>query len=81
MILKSRYVVPVDAPAIVSGAVVVRDGRIAAVGATREAREFQDGDVTDFGDAVICPGFVTSRNGPEIRKRRIGKTCTASRCG
>jgi len=57
MIIKARYVVPVDRPAIENGAVVIERGRIAAVGS---AKEFPGQPATDYGDAVICPGFVNA---------------------
>ena len=57
MMLKSRFVVPVDSPVIEDGAVLVRDGRIIAVG---PAGEPGNESVIDYGDAVICPGFVNA---------------------
>ncbi len=63
MLLKSRYVVPVDAPVIENGAVAIRDGRITAVG---PARELTDEAVIDYGDAVICPGFVNAHTHLEL---------------
>jgi cytosine/adenosine deaminase-related metal-dependent hydrolase len=63
MMLKSRYVVPVDGPVIENGAVVIRDGRIAAVG---RADDLTASPVIDYGDAVICPGFVNSHTHLEL---------------
>lgn len=63
MIFKARYVVPVDGPVIENGAVVVDDGRIMAVG---PARGFSHSPVTDYGDAVICPGFVNAHTHLEL---------------
>lgn len=57
MIIKARYVVPVDRPAIEDGAVVIERGRISAVGS---ARELPGRPAADFGDAVVCPGFVNA---------------------
>lgn len=57
MIIKARYVVPVDRPAIENGAVVIERGRIAAFGS---AKEFPGQPAEDYGDAVICPGFVNA---------------------
>ncbi len=57
MIIKARYVVPVDRPAIEDGAVVIERGRIVAVGS---ARELPGRPAEDYGDAVICPGFVNA---------------------
>ncbi|UCE60628.1 MAG: amidohydrolase family protein [Phycisphaerales bacterium] len=63
MMLKSRFVVPVDAPVIKNGAVVVEEGRISAVG---PARDLPHGGVADYGDAVICPGFVNAHTHLEL---------------
>lgn len=41
------------------GALVVQDGRIAAVGTADDLRRAHpDADVTDYGDGLILPGFV-----------------------
>ncbi len=63
MMFKSRFVVPVDGPVIENGAVVIRDGRIAAVG---RANELQGAPLIDYGDAVICPGFVNAHTHLEL---------------
>ncbi|MCH7808571.1 MAG: amidohydrolase family protein [Planctomycetes bacterium] len=63
MMLKSRFVLPVDGPVIEDGAVLIRDGRIDAVGS---ASQLHDDDVTDYGDAVICPGFVNAHTHLEL---------------
>ena len=63
MILRSRYVLPVDAPPVENGAVTVRDGLVVAVGS---ARESTDDTVIDYGDAVICPGFVNAHTHLEL---------------
>ena len=57
MKLQARYVVPVTGPAIEGGAVVIRGTRIVDVGPTRE---LSGSPVTDFGEAVIVPGFVNA---------------------
>ena len=63
MILKARFVVPVDGPVIENGGVVVKDGRIAAVG---NANDLTGSPATDYGDAVICPGFVNAHTHLEL---------------
>ena len=63
MMLKSRYVVPVDGPVVEDGAVVIREGRIAAVG---RAADLHTTPVIDYGDAVICPGFVNAHTHLEL---------------
>ncbi len=63
MILKARFVAPVDQPVIENGAVVTRDGIIVDVG---PARDLADRTAVDFGDAVICPGFVNAHTHLEL---------------
>ncbi|MHC4696466.1 MAG: amidohydrolase family protein [Planctomycetota bacterium] len=65
MILKARYIVPVDAPPIENGAVLIENGRIAVVG---PARTLSGKPVTDYGDAVICPGFVNAHTHLELSR-------------
>ncbi len=63
MLLTARYVVPVDQPPIENGAVLICEGRIAAVG---RAMEFPSQLQTDYGDAVILPGFVNAHTHLEL---------------
>jgi len=63
MKLAARFVVPVEGPVIENGAVVVRSGRIAAVG---PAHALHDVPVVDYGDAVICPGLVNAHTHLEL---------------
>jgi len=63
MMLKCRYVVPADGPVVEDGAVVIRDGRIAAIG---RAADLSTTPVIDYGDAVICPGFVNAHTHLEL---------------
>lgn len=59
MLLTARYVLPVSAPHIEDGAVVVQDGRIVAVGGREElVARFPAEEVRDFGLAALLPGFV-----------------------
>lgn len=63
MMLKSRYVVPVDGLVIEDGVVVIREGRIASVG---RAADLHTTPAIDYGDAVICPGFVNAHTHLEL---------------
>lgn len=63
MMLKSRYVVTVDGPVIEDGGVVIREGRIAAVS---RASDLNATPVIDYGDAIICPGFVNAHTHLEL---------------
>lgn len=55
-------VVPVAGPAIDDGAVLVRDGRIAAVGPTGEIEVPAGVEEIDAGGLVVTPGFIDARS-------------------
>ena len=63
MILKARHVLPVDSPPIENGAVEINGDRIVAVG---PARRFSGQSAIDYGEAVICPGFVNAHTHLEL---------------
>lgn len=63
MLIKARYVVPVDGPVIENGGVTFDNGKITSVG---PARKLRDDSTTDYGDAVICPGFVNAHTHLEL---------------
>lgn len=59
MLLLARYVLPMNAPYIEDGGVVVRDSGIVAVGTQAELlAAYPDEAVTDYGLAALMPGFV-----------------------
>jgi aminodeoxyfutalosine deaminase len=61
MIFAAGLLVPVSAPAIRDGAILVRDGRIAAVGTLDDVgRENPDADVRFFPRDTIIPGAVNA---------------------
>ncbi|MCL2136227.1 MAG: amidohydrolase family protein [Coriobacteriia bacterium] len=63
MLLLARYIVPVSSPHIENGAVLVKDGRIAAVGAAADLlRDYPNEPQTDFGLAVLMPGLVDAHS-------------------
>jgi len=62
-LLTARYVAPALAPTIERGAVLVRSGRVEAVG---ERSALSASSVIDYGDAVICPGFVNAHTHLEL---------------
>lgn len=58
---RARAVAPVASPPIEDGAVVLRDGRVVAVGPFAEVRAaWPEGSVTDLGDQVILPGLINA---------------------
>lgn len=63
MIVKGRYVVPVDSPPIDNGCVQISHGLITGIGLSGE---HQDSEMVDYGDAVICPGFVNAHTHLEL---------------
>ncbi|HEY5505896.1 MAG TPA: amidohydrolase family protein [Coriobacteriia bacterium] len=59
MLLAAKYVLPISAPHIEDGAVLVRGDRIEAVGSRYQLeKDHPDEPVRDFGLAVLMPGFV-----------------------
>ncbi|MDR2036253.1 MAG: amidohydrolase family protein [Coriobacteriales bacterium] len=59
MLLVARYVIPVSAPSIENGAILVRDGAIVEVGSASELKTLYPNEQTkDFGLAALMPGFV-----------------------
>jgi len=59
MLLTARYVLPVAAPHIEFGAVLVKDDKIVAVGEFQQLQAlYPDEQVRDFGLAAIMPGFI-----------------------
>lgn len=60
MLLRARTVLPVCAPPIDDGAVLVRGGHIEAVGKFSELGGTDAGDVIDLGHAVLLPGLINA---------------------
>lgn len=59
MILTARYVLPIAAPHIENGAVLVRDSRIVEIGDFEHLKALHPEEpVKDFGLAALLPGFV-----------------------
>jgi cytosine/adenosine deaminase-related metal-dependent hydrolase len=60
MLLRARTVLPVCAPPIDDGAVLVRGGHIEAVGKFSELSGADPGDVVDLGHAILLPGLINA---------------------
>jgi 5-methylthioadenosine/S-adenosylhomocysteine deaminase len=59
MLLTARYVLPIATPHIEHGAVLVRDDKVVEIGDLEHLKRLHpDESVTDFGLAVLMPGFV-----------------------
>jgi cytosine/adenosine deaminase-related metal-dependent hydrolase len=56
-VLSADWVLPVEGPPIEAGAVLIEDGRIAALGTAEEL-----GEGRSYDDAVIVPGFVNAHS-------------------
>ncbi len=64
----ARYLLPIGAPPIEDGAVLVRDGRLAAVGRRRELQDGWSGPTVDFGDALLLPPLVNAHTHLELTR-------------
>ncbi|BCR05324.1 metal-dependent hydrolase [Desulfuromonas versatilis] len=63
----ARFLAPISAPPIEDGALLVRDGRIVAVGTRKEMLAAHGGaEVVDFGDAVLLPPMVNAHTHLEL---------------
>lgn len=65
MLLRAKHVLPISAPPIKNGAVLIQGRRIAEVGS---AKTVSGSPVVDFGDAVILPGFVNAHTHLELTR-------------
>lgn len=61
MILRARYVLPMATPPIENGAVLVRDGKVTAVGPVGSITGSAVSEpVHDLGDVVLAPGLINA---------------------
>ncbi|HEY3762799.1 MAG TPA: amidohydrolase family protein [Verrucomicrobiae bacterium] len=61
MILRARTVLPITAPSIQNGAVVVSGNKISAVGPWPEIKsKFPGEDVVDLGEMILLPGLINA---------------------
>jgi cytosine/adenosine deaminase-related metal-dependent hydrolase len=60
MLLRARHVLPISAPSLEDGAVLVSGGRIEAVGRWSDLRPGMAGPVVDLGDVVLMPGLINT---------------------
>lgn len=59
MLLRARTILPISGPPIDDGAVVVRGGRVTAVGRWSDLRR-NGGKAVDLGDAILLPGLINA---------------------
>ena len=70
-ILTANYVLPISGPPVRAGAVAIDGSEIVAVGTLSDiALQFPGGEVEDFGDAAILPGFVNCHSHLELTAMR-----------
>ena len=62
----ARYLLPISAPPIEDGALLLHQGRIAAVGRRTELLPGFAGKVVDFGDAALLPPLVNAHTHLEL---------------
>jgi len=67
MILRGKYIAPVDGPILENGWVEIRGGFIADTGAWR-AGCAPGRDVTDLGEVLLLPGFVNAHTHLELSR-------------
>jgi cytosine/adenosine deaminase-related metal-dependent hydrolase len=60
MLLRARIVLPVSAPPIENGAVLVSENRVAAVGAWRDLAARARPAAVDLGQVILLPGLINS---------------------
>ena len=60
MLLRARTVLPLNAPPIEDGAVLISGERIHAVGRWNDLRSTHDGEVIDLGEVILLPGLINA---------------------
>lgn len=60
MLLRARHLLPISAPSIEDGAVLVSGDRIRAVGRWRDLRSAASGPAVDLGSVVLMPGLINA---------------------
>ncbi len=60
MILRARYVLPMDQLPIEDGAIVIDGDSVIAVGKAAEIRAAHPGEVRDLGERVLAPGLINA---------------------
>jgi cytosine/adenosine deaminase-related metal-dependent hydrolase len=60
MILRARTILPVSRPPIESGAIVISENRIHAVGAWPDLQPHAAGEILDLGEVILLPGLVNA---------------------
>lgn len=71
MLIKARYVLPISAPYIEDGAIVIRDDKIVAIGKASDLEKKYAGEQTyDYRLSALIPGFVDTHTHLEYTAMR-----------
>lgn len=60
MILRARVILPVTAPPIADGAVLISGQKIRAVAPFRDLRRYTAEKITDLGEVILLPGLINA---------------------
>src|ERR1700723_1033781 len=60
MILRARVILPISAPPIEDGALIINGGKISRVAPFRELRPPARETIIDLGDVVVLPGLINA---------------------
>ena len=79
IVYAAKHLLPVASPPIQSGAIVVHEGRIAAVGRRKDVVRAHPGvEVRDLGEAVVVPGLVNAHTHLELSALHEAAPTTSS---
>src|SRR4051794_29655578 len=60
MLLRARTILPLCAPPIDNGAVLIRGRQIEAVGRWSDLQNLSDGEMSDLGNVILLPGLINA---------------------
>jgi cytosine/adenosine deaminase-related metal-dependent hydrolase len=60
LLLRTRAVVPVSAPPIFNGAILISGNRIAEVGRWRDLAKVERDETIELGEAIVLPGLINA---------------------
>ena len=70
-IISANWVLPISAPPISRGAIVIKNDKIVAIGGREEITgQFPNVEISDYGEAAVLPGFVNAHTHLELTAMR-----------